>query len=48
MKTKQPDIRLRIAQTIASWSARGIPVTREELEFSFQMADEYGDDAIWQ
>ena len=45
---KQTNVRLRIAQCIAKWVALGIPVTNEELLFSFEMADEFGDDAIWQ
>ena len=47
-KVKKAPLRLRIAQCIAKCVALGIPVTPEELQFSFQMADEYGDDAIWQ
>ena len=45
---KNIPLRLRIAQCIAKCVALGISVTPEELQFSFQMADEYGDDAIWQ
>lgn len=42
------DVRLKIAQCIAHWVASGKKVTPEELQFSFDMSDVYGDDAIWQ
>ena len=48
MRNKQATVPLRIAQTIAKWVALGIPVSETELQFSFDMADIYGDDAIWQ
>lgn len=42
------DVRLKIAQCIAHWVASGKKVTPEELVFSFEMAEQYGDDAVWQ
>ncbi|MBO7423143.1 MAG: hypothetical protein J6T99_07130 [Oscillospiraceae bacterium] len=42
------DARLKIAQCICHWVASGKPVTPDELQFSFDMASEYGDDAVWQ
>ena len=45
---KKKDACLKIAQCICHWVASGQRVTKEELQFSFQMADIYGDDAVWQ
>ena len=42
------DMKLKIAQKICHSVASGIQVTKDELEFSFAMAEEYGDDAVWQ
>lgn len=42
------NMRLKIAQCICHWVASGIQVTPEELAFSFDMASEFGDDAVWQ
>jgi len=39
---------LKMAQAIANMVAKGLPITREELEFSFAVAEAYGDDAVWQ
>jgi len=42
------DVRLKIAQCIVHLVASGEKVTPEELAFSFEMAEQYGDDAVWQ
>ena len=39
---------LKIAQCICHRVASGLPVTEAELQFSFDMAEQYGDDAVWQ
>ena len=48
MKKQKSDIRLTIAQKICHSVASGQRVTKEELEFSFAMAEKFGDDAVWQ